>query len=198
MKKAFIALSIIVCFAAGVLYGILSMPVSNSTAAQPSANLHVGLQEMMNQADTATAVAIYVITEAAVQTPTPTASIAMTNEDEEPVDYDFTKLSSTMAYSQIFNMIIDKEAYVGKTVRIIGTYSPSYFPPTGQTYHYVAVWDATACCQQGLEFIWNGEHTYPDDYPAANSLIKITGVFDMYTELDVEYLYIRTDSIELV
>jgi len=58
--------------------------------------------------------------------------------------------------------------------------------------------DATACCQQGLEFIWNGAHAYPDDYPEQESEIEITGVFQSYQEGSSTYYYLLVDDVKPV
>lgn len=111
---------------------------------------------------------------------------------------DLTVLSSTMVYGQVFDMMEAPEAYMGKTIKMSGSYYASYSEETKHTYHYVVVQDATACCQQGLEFIWNGEHQYPDDYPADGTEIEVIGVFESYEELGQTYYYIATDKISIV
>ena len=58
------------------------------------------------------------------------------------------------------------------------------FPPAGKNklYFYCFVSDAAGCCSQGLEFVFAGEHTYPDDYPEIKSEITVTGVFETYDQ----------------
>jgi hypothetical protein len=58
--------------------------------------------------------------------------------------------------------------------------------------------DATTCCSQGLEFIWNGDHVYPDDYPADGTEIELVGVFGTYEELGYTYPYIAVDDIIII
>ena len=65
-------------------------------------------------------------------------------------------------------------------------------------YHFVAVEDAAACCLQALEFIWEGEHAYPDDYPDEKAVIEVAGVFGQYDELGRTYYYLAVDEIKVV
>ena len=111
------------------------------------------------------------------------------------VDVDLTVLSSTMVYAEVYNMLTSPEDYLGKTIRMKGPYFASYYDVTGIYYHYVIVEDATACCQQGLEFIWSGAHKYPRDYPKEQTKIEVVGVVDSYEELGEIYYYLLVDDI---
>ncbi len=111
------------------------------------------------------------------------------------VDVDLTALSSTMVYAEVYNMMTDPDAYMGKTIKMSGQYYSSYFEETEQYYFFVVISDATACCQQGIEFIWNGEHTYPEDYPEDGTEVEVTGVFGSYQELDQTYYCLTVDDI---
>lgn len=110
------------------------------------------------------------------------------------VDVDLTQLSSTIIYSEVYNMMNTPKDYLGKTIKISGQYYAQFYEPTQQYYNYVLIADATACCQQGIEFVLSGEHTYPDDYPDNLSLISVTGVFSTYDELGVTYYYLAADE----
>ncbi|MBQ7499646.1 MAG: hypothetical protein IJT91_02000, partial [Clostridia bacterium] len=117
---------------------------------------------------------------------------------DSPVDVDLTTLNSTMVYSEVSNMINEPEKYVGKTIKMKGQFNASYFEGTGNYYYYVVIADATACCAQGLEFVWEGEHSFPDDYPENGAEVVVTGVYGQYEELGVTYNYVSTDNIEVV
>lgn len=114
------------------------------------------------------------------------------------VDVDLTALSSTLVYAEVYNMMFSPENYIGKTVKMRGSYYASYYEETGEYYHYVIIEDAAACCKQGLEFIWNGEHAYPEDYPSDGSKVEVVGTFASYEELGVSYSYISTDKINII
>ena len=57
--------------------------------------------------------------------------------------------------------------------------------------------DATSCCAQGMEFVWeNGTHIYPDEYPEDNAEIVVEGTFETYKEEGDQNLYCRlSDAI---
>lgn len=117
--------------------------------------------------------------------------------DISKVDYDLTKMSSTMIYSEVFNMMIDPDAYKNKIIKMKGNFSVMLAHGTTKRYFSVVVPDATACCQQGIEFVWPGEHSYPHDYPAIGAEITVTGQFvEAFTEGEVSYNYLIINSIE--
>ena len=162
-----------------------------------------GAQGPGREADTSEAVTA-AGEEAAVKPPVSaaetTVSVTESPEDdqlpESDVDVDLTRMSSTIVYSEVYNMLAYPERYVGKTVRVSGEYYASYYEETGAYYHYVIIADAAACCEQGMEFIWDeGAHSYPEDYPADFTQVEIVGTFGTYEEEGYEYCYLATDDI---
>ena len=112
------------------------------------------------------------------------------------VDLDLTKMSATMIYSTIFDMLIMPEDYVEKNIKVKGWFETYTDPNTAELYYAVIVPDATACCQQGLEFVWPGDHTYPADFPDTGSDITVTGRYKL-TETDgITYVYLEASSVE--
>ena len=103
------------------------------------------------------------------------------------IDVDLTKLSRTMVYSEVYNMMYTPDDYIGKTVKMKGQFAHYEDPDTKVQYFACIIADAAACCSQGLEFILNGEHTYPNDYPETGSEITVTGIFEVYEENGVQY-----------
>lgn len=66
------------------------------------------------------------------------------------------------------------------------------YEPTQKYYFYCVIQDATACCAQGLEFVWDdGTHVYPDEYPEDNAKVIIEGTFETYREEEDASLYCR-------
>ena len=116
----------------------------------------------------------------------------------EGIDVDLTELSSILVYAEVYNMVTHPDDYLGKTIKMSGPYFSSYSDQTGQYYHAVIIEDATACCQSGLLFIWNGEHHYPDDYPETQTKIEVVGVFKQYDEPDQTYCYLAVDDITIL
>ena len=118
------------------------------------------------------------------------------------LDVDLTKLSSTMVYSEVYNMMYTPDDYIGKTVKMKGQFAIGYVyntdgTPDESTARFACVIaDATACCSQGLEFALAGEHTYPDDYPELGSEITVTGTFEVYTENGFQYCRLKDAAME--
>lgn len=111
-------------------------------------------------------------------------------EERRAVDVDLTVLSSTMVYSEVYNMLTEPERYVGKTVRMSGKFVIYANQDKTQYYPAVVIADATACCSQGMEFLLAGEPPYPEGYPALQSGITVSGVFETYDEDGVMYCHL--------
>ena len=116
------------------------------------------------------------------------------------IDLDLKGLSGVVVYAQVNNLVTDYESWLGKTIRIEGYYT-STEGEEGVVYHACIIPDATQCCAQGLEFVWAGEHEYPDDYPEEGGGIIVTGQLEVYEDLGYQFLrlanadlVIKTDS----
>lgn len=103
------------------------------------------------------------------------------------VDLDLTQLSSTMVYSEVYNMMVAPEEYMGRSVRMRGNFAVYQDPSTGHNYFAVIIKDATACCSQGVEFVLEGDYEYPADYPELGTEITVSGEFDTYMEGEQQY-----------
>lgn len=107
----------------------------------------------------------------------------------EGIDVDLTKLSSTMVYSEVYNMVNAPESYIGKTVKMSGDFVVYVSEMSDDVYPAVIIADATSCCAQGIEFVLaNG--TYPNDYPKENSFITVVGKFETYFEGPYRYCHL--------
>lgn len=126
---------------------------------------------------------------AAAPTPAPTAT-----PSPDGVDLDLTKLSATMVFAEVSAMVRTPEDYLGKTVRMAGplmVYEAN--PALGIDYFYtVVIQDATACCQQGMEFIWP-EGTLPE----AGTGLVVTGTFAEYDCGGLPSYHIVADTVEI-
>lgn len=112
------------------------------------------------------------------------------------VNLDLTKMSATMIYSTIFDMLIMPEDYVERIIKVKGWFETYTNPQTGEMYYAVVVPDATACCQQGLEFVWKGNHTYPDDFPKPGQNITVTGIYKLIENDGISYNYLEVINLE--
>ena len=111
-----------------------------------------------------------------------------TQTSADGVDVDLTVLSSTMVYSEVYNMLYNDPAhYLGKTVKARGGFSiyqlvtGGVLQPDPVAYACIIA-DATACCAEGMEFVLEGDYTYPDDYPELGTEITVIGEFQSYEE----------------
>ena len=95
------------------------------------------------------------------------------------VDLDLTKLSSTMVYSEVYNMVTEPDPYDGKTVRMHGTFDIFEDVDSGEYGYTCVIADATACCAQGIPFVRKGDYSFPEDYPDLWSEITVVGTFDI-------------------
>ena len=125
----------------------------------------------------------------------PTPNEQETPEGSEPsqpsagkVDVDLTVLSSTMVYSEVYNMLYNDPAhYLGKTVKAKGTFSiyqlvtDGVLQPDPVSYACI-ISDAAACCAEGMEFVLKDDLAYPDDYPELGAEITVIGEFQSYEE----------------
>lgn len=149
-------------------------------------------------------------TESTTEQLTTEASTEATTEERPEVDteamknsdlIDLTVMDSNMVYSTVYQMMADAPSYVGKKVRMKGSYYSSYDETTKQRYYFIIIQDAAACCQQGLEFIWDdGSHVFPDEYPEDGTEAVVEGTFETYKDNpdDVyEYIHLVDASFEV-
>ena len=111
------------------------------------------------------------------------------------IDIDLTIMSSTVVYSQVYDMVTSPNKYVDNVVKVKGTFNVYHDPNTNIYYPSVIIKDATACCQQGLEFLLYGKAIYPTDYPRINEEITIIGVFMTYNEGPNEYCRLKNSIL---
>ena len=121
-------------------------------------------------------------------------SLSKNQKSEElKVDYDLTNMSSTMIYAEVFNMLIEPEKYENKRVKMKGFFT-IYNEGSKDEVYSVIVPDATACCQQGIEFFYNFENR-----PTSGSEIIVTGIFKIHQlseENGITYNYIQAENVE--
>ena len=106
------------------------------------------------------------------------------------VDLDLSRLSGTVVYAQVYNILYEYEPFLGKVIRIAGYYSAYEDPASGAVYHACVIPDATACCAQGMEFVLADEVRWPEDYPEEGTDIVVTGRLATYEEEGDLYLHL--------
>ena len=122
------------------------------------------------------------------------ASSKAEEKKTEKIDIDLTAMSSTMIYSEVQNMMTAPDDYVGKKVKMAGQFNVA---EVGDNRYFAClIKDATACCASGVEFVWAGEHSYPDDYPEENAPITVTGTFTTYKEGEATYCQLKDADLQ--
>lgn len=134
--------------------------------------------------------------------PEATDSVLPEPQKSAKIDLDLTKLSSTMVYAEVYNMMLSPEEYIGKTVRMGGSFTifqatDDYGQVIPDTLYFACIIaDAAACCAQGVEFVLEGDYSYPEDYPELESSITITGEFQTYEENGRTYVHLVNATME--
>ena len=115
------------------------------------------------------------------------------------VDYDLSGMNFTMISSFFFQMLVDSETYENKTFKIKGNFQTfeNEEDPTALPYFSVIMNDATMCCQEGIDFVWEGNHNWPEDYPEQDQEITIVGKYIVTEEDGFTYNYILASDILL-
>lgn len=116
-----------------------------------------------------------------------------TTTEAKSVDLDLTKLSSTLIYSEVYNMLITPDNYKGKIIKMKGQFNQYTDEETGKIHNAVIIPDATACCQQGLEFELS-DKTNPNF--EQNTEITVVGTFDTYS--DGKFLYCHLKNAKII
>ena len=106
----------------------------------------------------------------------------------EEVDLDLTAMSDTVMYSMVLDMEENPEEYLGRTVKMTGSYASMYSEEQGKMLYACLIQDATACCSQGLEFEPVEE---PDESLEQGTEITVVGVLNSYEEYEVTYCTLK-------
>ncbi len=117
-------------------------------------------------------------------------------EGEEGIDVDLTILSSTMVYAEVYNMYVNPDEYIGKIVKMQGSFYVEDIPMAGMLYFSVIIEDALGCCAQGIEFELEGDYSYPSDYPEIGTEITVVGEFEIYYEGESMYCRLKDAVIQ--
>lgn len=101
------------------------------------------------------------------------------SSNESGVDVDLTTFSVTMAFAEVYNMMMAPEDYLGKNIKITGMYDLLKDIETGDSYKGIIIADATACCFQGLGLVFDDSYTSEEDYPQLSQEVTVVGRFEV-------------------
>ena len=97
---------------------------------------------------------------------------------KEKYDIDISRMSGTMIYGQVNQMIMYPSKYLGKHIKMKGIFSSYYDDQIDRRFYGCVIADALACCSQGLAFELAKPRKYPEQYPAEGDAIIVEGDFD--------------------
>ena len=98
-----------------------------------------------------------------------------------PVQWDLTRLGYSMAYAQMYDMLVNPGNYLGHTVKLQGNYYTAVSEGAEESRHLILITDTAACCEIGMEFIVTGDNSAML-FPGNDTLIELTGVFSYFEE----------------
>jgi hypothetical protein len=93
-------------------------------------------------------------------------------------DIDISRMSGTMVYGQVYQMVMYPSKYLGKHIKMKGIFSSYYDEELERRFYGCVIADALACCSQGLAFELAKPRKYPEQYPAEGDAIIVEGDFD--------------------
>ena len=93
------------------------------------------------------------------------------------IDIDISRMSGTMVYGQVNQMVMYPSKYLGKHIKMKGIFSSYYDDQIDRRFYGCVIADALACCSQGLAFELAKPRKYPEQYPAEGDAIIVEGDF---------------------
>lgn len=109
------------------------------------------------------------------------------------IDYDFTKMNYNMISAITFEMLVEPESYINKTVKISGNFASSIHE--GKRSYAVILWDVTGCCPTGLNFEIPETMKFPEDFPEIDDEITVTGTMRILNLDGEDALYFVAEEI---
>ncbi len=108
------------------------------------------------------------------------------------IDFDLSKMNYNMLSAITFEMLVEPQKYVNKSVKISGQFYSELYEE--KRYYSVIVWDATLCCPAGMDFIPPEGYEFPGDFPSLEDNITVTGT--MLENKDTGEIYLKAEKIE--
>ncbi len=98
-------------------------------------------------------------------------------------DINISAGDTNVIYSKANEIAAKYTSYLGKTIRIKGSYKVEKAP--SRYYYYCLVSDPTACCNSGFEFILKDKTNYPKN---DGEVFTVQGTLHSYKEGDNTFL----------
>ncbi len=114
------------------------------------------------------------------------ASAFAAGDDGKPID--LRSMSRTMAYATVYDMQNNPDNYLGRTVRMSGSFTTFTAKPGGERFTACVIKDAAACCSTGMEFSLAEK---PAKLPNEDSTINVEGVFAVEKEAGLAFTLLK-------
>lgn len=112
------------------------------------------------------------------------SAIAASMNEAAKVDFDFTKMNSTVLMSHMYRLAANPKEFVGKTLRISGMFLTRVDASDGKRYFGCLMGDPgeCSCCAPGgvFEFMPKDPCVWPTDFPPLESRITVIGRLQMF------------------
>lgn len=95
---------------------------------------------------------------------------------------DLTELNSNALYAAVYDIMAAPNEYIGRKIKVKGYFAVGDDGKKSVMYYFCVIPDAAGCCQQGMEFLLDGEPKFPEGYPPEDEDIIVEGVFSEHKE----------------
>jgi uncharacterized membrane protein YcgQ (UPF0703/DUF1980 family) len=114
-------------------------------------------------------------------------------------DNDIVEIKEKMFISQVNDVYMNSEDYLGKTIKLEGIFLSEQYDDEPEPYCFVIRY-GPGCCgtdlNAGFVVKWDESHVKP--YPAIDSWVEATGTLKTAEYGDYEYLYLDLSSLAVL
>jgi uncharacterized membrane protein YcgQ (UPF0703/DUF1980 family) len=106
------------------------------------------------------------------------------------------KIPDDFFITNINDIYINAEDYLGKTIRYQGVYAEEQIPELNRTLRYVYRYGPGCCGNDGnvgFEVVYDG-----DKYPNPDDWVEVTGILESYTEHGADFLRLQVCRIDVL
>ncbi|MDR0320660.1 MAG: hypothetical protein LBI28_04085 [Treponema sp.] len=115
------------------------------------------------------------------------------------VNKDIVEIKEKMFISQVNDVYLNFEDYLGRTIKLEGIFKSEQFYNDVEPYRFVIRY-GPGCCgtdgNAGFEVKWNKDRE--QQYPAAESWVEATGILKIDKDGSAQYLYLDLSSLDVL
>jgi len=120
-------------------------------------------------------------------------------DNDNNVDSDVIEIKEKMFISQVNDVYLNAEDYMGKKLKLEGLFMMEYSDIRTEPYCFVLRY-GPGCCgtdgNVGFEVAWT--ENQKKSYPKKESWVQATGELKTYEENDFKYLYLELSSLDVL